>query len=274
MTVMHFESDGHRLHADLAQPLSLAIPLDFDGPQPHFHGADRAHSAPLRVPGFVGDTREGGSCNCEELRIVPHCNGTHTECVGHVTDERIFVSEAVRGGLALALVLSLRPTEARATPEGSDPPPAAGDWLLTAAAIRRGLETHPRLAAHALVLRTLPNGSDKITRQYAGESPAPYLTREAAELIVASGIEHLVLDLPSADRAHDHGRLTAHRIFFGLPPGSRHAGAAARPHTSITELAYVAPMIQDGWYLLDLQLPAFLADAAPSRPLLYPVRFD
>jgi len=28
----------------------------------------------------------------------------------------------------------------------------------------------------------------------------------------------------------------------------------------------------DGLYLLDLQIPHFLTDAAPSRPLLYPVR--
>lgn len=273
MAVMHFEFEDHRLSADLAQPLSLAIPLDFDGPQPRFHGARRAHSAPLRVPGFAGDTREGGSCNCEEVLIVPHCNGTHTECVGHVTDDRVFVSEAVRGGMALALVVSVRPVAAAATPEGSDPAPAPGDLLVTAAALRAAMDGHPGLSPRALVVRTLPNGSDKITRHYEGEAPAPYLTREAAQLAVERGIDHLVLDLPSADRAHDQGRLTAHRVFFGLPAGSRHASAAARPHASITELAYVAPMIHDGWYLLDLQMPAFLADAAPSRPLLYPVRF-
>ena len=47
---------------------------------------------------------------------------------------------------------------------------------------------------------------------------------------------------------------------------------AARPQATITELAFIAPMVRDGWYLLDLQVPAFLTDAAPSRPLLYPVR--
>jgi hypothetical protein len=87
------------------------------------------------------------------------------------------------------------------------------------------------------------------------------------------GVDHLVLDVPSADRAADHGRLTAHRVFFGLPPGSRRAQDARRAHASLTELAFVAPMIRDGWYLLDLQIPAFLSDAAPSRPILYPVRF-
>jgi len=30
-------------------------------------------------------------------------------------------------------------------------------------------------------------------------------------------------------------------------------------------------MVQDGYYLLDLQIPAFMTDAAPSRPVIYPV---
>ena len=101
---------------------------------------------------------------------------------------------------------------------------------------------------------------------YAGPAPAPYLSREAAALLVERGIETLVLDLPSADRADDGGKLTAHRVFFGLPPGSRRAGEATRPRASITELAWIPPEVPDGLYLLDLQLPAFASDAAPSRP--------
>jgi len=272
MTIMRFESQGLRLHADLTQPLSLAIPMDFDGAQPHFHGAGRAHSAPLRVPGFNGDTREGGSCNCEEIRLVPHCNGTHTECVGHLTTERVFIADALRGGICLAQLVSLRPTPAGDC--GDDPLLPADDLVICAAALQEALDADTRLSPRAVVIRTLPNGSDKLTRQYEGEAPAPYLTAAAAKLLAVREGEHLVLDTPSADRAHDQGRLAAHRAFFGLPPASRHLGDAQRPQSTITEMAYVAPMIHDGWYLLDLQIPAFLCDAAPSRPLLYPVRFD
>jgi len=273
MTVVHFEHQGRRLIADLADPLSIAVPLDFCGPQPGFHGAPRAGSAPLRVAGFVGDSREGGSCNCEQVTLVPHCNGTHTECVGHLTDERVSIAETLRGGMHLALLVSVRPVEATATEEGSDPAPAAGDRLVTAAALAAGLAAHATLRPQALVVRTLPNGAGRMSQQYAGPAPAAYLSREAAGWLVEQGIEHLVLDLPSADRADDHGRLTAHRRFFGLPPGSRRASEAARPRATITELAFVAPTLHDGWYLLDLQIPPFLSDAAPSRPVLYPVRF-
>ena len=89
---------------------------------------------------------------------------------------------------------------------------------------------------------------------------------------MAQGVAHLVVDLPSIDRSQDGGRLAAHRTFWGLPADSRHAAAALRPHATITELAWIAPTVHDGWYLLDLQVPAFLSDAAPSRPLLYRAR--
>lgn len=271
---MRFEVEGRRLNADFAQPLSIAIPLDFNGPQPSFYNAPAATARPWRESGFVGDTRAGGSCNCEQLTIVPHCNGTHTECVGHVTDDRVAIADRLRGGIVLALLVSLHPVAASATGEDSDPPPAATDLLLTAESLESAFAAHPGPTPRALVLRTLPCMATRLTQAYRGGAPAPYLSRQAAAWIVGRGIEHLVLDLPSADRADDQGRLTAHRLFFGLPAGGRQLRDAARPQASITELAWVAPTIRDGWYLLDLQIPAFLADAAPSRPLLFPVHFE
>jgi len=75
--------------------------------------------------------------------------------------------------------------------------------------------------------------------------------------------------VPSIDRAHDEGRLTAHRIFFGLPRRSVELAAAARPEATVTELAYMADELADGAYLVELQAPALGGDAVPSRPLLY-----
>ena len=48
----------------------------------------------------------------------------------------------------------------------------------------------------------------------------------------------------------------------------------ARLRKAAEAQATMAQTIRDGWYLLDLQIPAFLSDAAPSRPILYPVRFE
>jgi D-lyxose ketol-isomerase len=61
-------------------------------------------------------------------------------------------------------------------------------------------------------------------------------------------------------------------MYWGLPPDVRDAHQARRGRALVTELAYVPDTSTDGLYLLDLQVPAFAADAAPSRPVLYPVR--
>src|SRR5687767_74567 len=210
MNVMRFEAGGRSFRADLGSPVSIAIPLDFDGPQPSCFDAPRAEARPFRAGPFVGDTRAGGSCNCEILTLAPHCNGTHTECVGHVTDDRVAVRERVPGRLCLALLVTVAPVAASDSREGSDPPPAPGDRLLTAAALEAAFVRADTPPPAALVVRTR---TDAPHRAYRGPAPAPYLTREAAAWLVARGIDALVLDLPSADRADDGGKLTAHRTF-------------------------------------------------------------
>jgi hypothetical protein len=149
MTVMRFEADGRALRVDFGKPVSIAIPLDFAGPQPAAFGAPRAESRPLRVGGFVGDMRAGGSCNCEVLTLAPHCNGTHTECVGHVTDARVAIAERLPGGVQLALLVTVEPAPAEHSGEDTDPRPAPGDRLVTAAALERAAVRHagPRPAA-------------------------------------------------------------------------------------------------------------------------------
>jgi hypothetical protein len=122
----------------------------------------------------------------------------------------------------------------------------------------------------ALVVRTLPNDPGKQYRSYAGACPAPYFTADAMRWVVERDVTSLIVDLPSLDRADDGGALAAHRVFWGLSPAARDARQALRGRALVTELAYVPGTVADGLYLLDLQVPAFASDAAPSRPVLYP----
>jgi kynurenine formamidase len=259
--------------ADLADPLSIAMPLDFDGAQPNHFGAPPAHAAPLAADGFVGDVRAGGTVNCEHLHLVPHCNGTHTECVGHVTTDRIGIHEVLHGGLFVACVISVRPERCAASGDTPCADAAPDELVITGRALEQALAERPGII-EALVIRTLPNDATKLQRRYQGDAAAPYLTPEAARLLVARDVQHVIVDLPSLDRASDGGRLAAHRIFWGMPAGSQRLHDATRRDATVTELAWIAPMVRDGWYLLDLQVPAFISDAAPSRPLLYPVKIN
>ncbi len=264
------ELDGRELTTDLSRPVQIGIELDPMGSQPRHFGAPRAQSRPFSVPGFPGSVARGASCNCDVLTLVPHCNGTHTECVGHLTAERLDAHRQIPMGLLPALVTTVQPVDADDAFESTDPRPQPGDRLVTRRAIE--LDWPPKLpfAPRALVVRTLPNDAGKMRRDYSGSAPA-YLSREAAEFLVSRGIEHLVVDLPSIDRAHDEGRLTSHRIFFGLPHGSTALAKATRPRSTVTELAFIPDEVADGAYLLEIQAPAIGGDAVPSRPLLYRV---
>lgn len=242
---------------------SLALELNFEGSQPRHFGAPCASSTPFRSGAFNGEVVRGASCNCRSITLIPHCNGTHTEGVGHLTLTGIPLHRYVPPGPIPALLLTVELTTAPDGEEDSDPSPRDGDELLTRAALLRAWPASLPFAPLALLLRTA-GGSH-------GATVAPYLTRQAVTEVVARGIEHLVLDLPSVDRSEDDGRLTAHRIFFGLPPGSVQREEAGRPLCTITELATFPDGLRDGPCALQLQLPAFTGDAVPSRPLHLPL---
>jgi hypothetical protein len=87
--------------------------------------------------------------------------------------------------------------------------------------------------------------------------------------IVSLGVTHLLVDLPSVDRMYDEGRLSAHHIFWNLPPGSHATPGQVEQKRSITELIYVEDRVPDGSYALNIQIASFDCDAAPSRPFLF-----
>ncbi len=263
--------DGRELAVDLARPADLALELDFAGPQPRHFDAPAARSRPYEPPGsgFRGSVQRGSSCNCEVITLIPHCNGTHTECAGHLTRDRQDAWRLAPPGLVPAVLLSVTPE--RPGPESTSPAPQPGDRLITRRALEQAWPARLPFEPRAVVVRTLPNSPDKRVRDYT-EHVAPYLSQEAAALLVSRGVLHLVVDTPSIDRVHDEGRLTAHRLFFGLPPGAIELDQAARAAATLTELAFVPDALADGAYLLERQVPALAGDAVPSRPLLYALR--
>ncbi len=247
---------------DLSRPVSLARELDFQGAQPRHFGAPAATSRPYQVPGFSGSVAAGASCNCEVISVIPHCNGTHTEAVGHLSNERLDAARVVPYGLLPALLITVAPVAAATVSETSAPQPEPGDFLITRTAIEAAWPEQTPFDAQALIIRSTA----------APIPTVPYLSRDAAQTLVQHGIQHLVVDLPSLDREHDEGRLTAHRIFFGMPAGVRSLDGAKRPGATVTELALIPEDLPDGAYLLELQIPAWRGDAVPSRPLLYALR--
>jgi kynurenine formamidase len=268
MSVLSFEFEGRKYRIG-TQLHDLSIAIRFGEAQVECFGAPGAHESPLRLGGFVADVREGGSCNCSTLTFTPHCNGTHTESVGHITHQRLNVRELCSDALVPALVMTVSPVLAsNVASDDREPITQPDDLIITPDALHSRLHALQTLRVPpALVIRTLPNDESKRTRRYS-QVPAPYFTANAMRWIVERGVDHLVVDLPSLDRAQDEGRLAAHRVFWNVPAKATSTNANTRVHATVTELAYIGHDVRDGLYLLNLQLAPIDGDAAPSRPVL------
>lgn len=250
------------------RPIDISIPLRFDGPQPNSYGVPPAKSQVYEGGGFVGDVRQGGSCNFETYTLTPHCNGTHTEGMGHIVAERLAVHELLEDSWIPSTLISLTPQAANATQDSYDPSLNGDDLVIDRALIQAALADAPNGFLQALVIRTLPNKEDKMGRDYM-EDPSAFFTLEAMSEIRSRGVNHLLVDMPSVDRLFDEGKLNAHHIFWGLAAGQKSVQANEINHRTITEFIFVADEVVDGQYLLNLQVAPFISDAAPSRPRLY-----
>lgn len=238
----------------------ISIPLRFNGPQPNAYGVERAVSHACEAGDIVGDTRRGGSVNFEQYKFIPHCNGTHTECVGHITHERISVRECLQDVLVPAFLVTVEPESLN------------GDFVIRREAFQDSDLTevlHP-CNKIALIVRTLPNDDSKLTREYGEGTIPPYFSLDAIDWMVDHNVKHLVVDLPSIDRIFDNGKLLNHRRFWNVEPGSFEINAKNRLKSTITELAYIPNEVPDGQYTLNLQIAPFDSDCAPSRPILLP----
>jgi kynurenine formamidase len=222
---------------------------------------------PFRAGTFVGDVAKGSSCNVVGMRISPHGNGTHTECVGHIgynadgqpghgPDSCLKVNTALSRFWFVVQLVSVTPCLS----EASDPQ----RWI-TRKMLEEVFLVDSEYRAQGLVVRTLPDSSSKLTKDYSKTIPAAF-EPEALAYLASREIMHLLTDLPSVDPEYDDGQLMAHKAFWCVE-------SEVRNSATITELIYVSPTLADGTYLLNLMLPNIALDAVPSRPVLYPRQF-
>jgi len=260
---------GRDWSTDLTDPTRISIQLNFDGPQPKAFGLEAAVAEPIGFDGELADTETGGEFNCESLRLIPHGNGTHTESAGHLVGDALPIGDLVAEALIPTTLATVSPMPFDRTEDTYGGPSEPGDPVITRDLLARAVRTLelPDGFRRALVLRTEPNPDAKRSRNYSGTNP-PYLTDQAVAWIRKSEVNHLLVDLPSLDREHDEGKLVNHRAFWSLGPGAETVPDGADRRT-ITEMVYVPNTVEDGVYFLDIEVPDFDLDAAPSRPLLY-----
>ncbi len=245
-----FQHNGVAYGSDLSAPIDISLPLlaGFDNVNCFY--APLVEYEPVRAGDFVGSTLEGGPVNFFNVKINPHGNGTHTECVGHIATERFVIRECLAQSHFFAKLISVYPQKTE-----------DGDRVILPEVLMPLLE---KGEANALVIRLLPNDDLKRRTHYSGANP-PYFHPETIAYLVECGVEHLLTDLPSVDREEDGGRLAAHKAFWKYP------GPDVRVNSTITELIFVPNQVKDGYYLLDIQTASFDLDASVSKPVLFPI---
>lgn len=248
------EIQGKTETVDLSKPLDISIPLRASESNVSAWYVDPPKFEPVRTEMFTGSVLEGGSVNFRNVYFNPHGNGTHTECVGHISREPYTINQCLTQFFFTAVVVTVAPIPLEQDTEYGQ----QGDLIITKAQLEAGLKGE---RPQAIIIRTLPNELAKHDWQYSNTNPA-FMEPEAAIFLRDAGIDHLLIDLPSVDREEDGGALICHHIFFEYPDNPA-------THRTISELIYVPAHVQDGRYLLNLQIASFENDASPSKPILF-----
>jgi kynurenine formamidase len=234
---------------DLSEPLDISMPLHVGKDNPSAWYVSPPTIEPVRTEQFTGAVAEGGSVNFRNIFFNPHGHGTHTECVGHISKEVYSINKTLTQFFFAAELISILPEKQE-----------NGDEIITWKQIESVLQ-HKNV--QAIIIRTLPNATGKLSKQYSDTNP-PFVEAKAMTELIALGIDHFLIDLPSVDKEMDGGVLAAHHAFWEHPEKTNLS-------RTITELIYVPNEISDGHYLLNLQIAPFENDASPSKPILYAI---
>ncbi len=244
----------NNFNIDLSKPIDISLPLSNTDANPIAWYIEKPVIEPVTFENWVGKVSEGSSTNFNNIFFNPHGHGTHTECLGHITNEFYSINQCLKHFFFMAELVSISPEDRN------------GDFVITKNQIENSLNGK---TPEAIIIRTLPNISEKKSKNYSHTNP-PYLLEEAAIYIREIGIKHLLIDLPSVDREEDAGKLLAHKAFWNVK-NTTMLNEDARLDSTITELIYVNDSVSNGTYLLNLQIASFENDASPSKPILYAI---
>ncbi|MEZ4810317.1 MAG: cyclase family protein [Allomuricauda sp.] len=246
IATIQYNSKNYKI--DLTKPLDLSIPLQGGEGNVNAWYLEPPKIEPHKEGDFVGSVAQGAPVNFNDIWFNPHSHVTHTECLGHITKEFHSVNKNLKHYFFLAEVVTVAPEQ------------LGEDFVISEKQLKYALGNKKR---EALVIRTLPNLTDKCSHNYSDTNP-PYLLEEAAHYLVQKGVQHLLIDLPSVDKERDGGALLSHNAFWNIK-------GKPREMATITELIYVPNKVKDGTYFLNLQVAPFENDASPSRPVLYKI---
>ncbi len=240
------EYNSRKIQIDVSKPIDISIAIDAQSQNVNAWYIDDPKIKPEKFDDKEVSVANGAVVNFNSIHFNPHSHITHTECVGHITEEVHSVNQNLKHFFHLSEVITVVPIK------------KDGDFVIATKQLKMALRNKKR---DAVIIRTLPNLEDKKSARYSNTNPT-YLLEEAAIFLREKGIKHLLIDLPSVDKEKDKGKLLAHNAFWNT-------AGDIRMDATITEFIYVPNEVEDGEYLLNLMIAPFENDATPSKPILY-----
>ncbi|MFT4576888.1 MAG: arylformamidase [Polaribacter sp.] len=233
---------------DFTKPIDISIAIDVSKQNVNAWYIGGPKIFPEDFEGQKIKVSDGAAVNFNNIEFNPHAHITHTECAGHITEKVYSVNQNLKQYFFLSEVVTIAPAQIE------------DDFVITKKQLQFALGNKKR---DAIVIRTIPNLSDKKGAQYSNTNP-PYLLEEAAIYLREKGIKHLLVDLPSVDKEKDNGKLLSHNAFWDT-------AGKLRLEATITEFVFVPNDVVDGTYFMNLMIAPFENDASPSKPILYAI---
>lgn len=248
--IIKFQHKTQEFITDLSKGIDISIPLISNSVGPKCFYAPNFKIEPVISGNFVGEVSAGSPVNFRNIFINPHGNGTHTECVGHITAEPYTINQCLTTFHFVAILVTIMPEKIHES-----------DYVVTENVLKNKIDESEHTPA--IIVRTLPNTDEKLKKDYSGTNPA-YFSEDAILYLNKRNILHLLTDLPSVDRAEDGGKLLAHKAFWEWP-------MIPNKKKTITEMVYIDNVVPDGLYLCNIQIASIESDASPSKIVIYPL---
>ena len=152
---------------DLSRPLDISIVMS-DSPQnPLAWYLEKPEISAVQLGDWVGKVSKGAAVNFNNISFNPHAHGTHTECLGHITDSFYSINDALKSFFFTAEVITISPVLIQE------------DYVLTLDAVKEKIKNK---TPKAVVIRTMPNTISKTSRKYSNTN-WPYLDYKAAAFL-------------------------------------------------------------------------------------------
>ena len=103
------ETNSRKYKIDLSNPLDISIPLKASKSNVNAWYIDEPKIEPVRDGDWVASVSEGASVNFNNIHFNPHAHGTHTECVGHITEAVHSINKNLKQFFFLAELVTVAP---------------------------------------------------------------------------------------------------------------------------------------------------------------------